>query len=58
MNNTSVESYLRDGCGRCDRYRTAECKVHSWTAALEALRLLLLKSELTEEMKWGSPATH
>jgi uncharacterized protein YdeI (YjbR/CyaY-like superfamily) len=29
--------------------------VHSWTDALVALRELLSESELTEEMKWGSP---
>ncbi len=55
MNTTSVDSYLQDGCGRCDRYRTAECKVHRWTATLLALRELLSESGLTEEMKWGSP---
>lgn len=55
MNNTSVDSYLRDGCGRCEHYRTPECKVHRWTDGLEALRELLLESGLVEEMKWGSP---
>jgi uncharacterized protein YdeI (YjbR/CyaY-like superfamily) len=55
MNNTNVESYLRDGCGRCSRFQTPECKVHLWTDALSALRGLLLESELVEQMKWGSP---
>lgn len=55
MNTTSVDSYLRDGCGRCDHYQTPECKVHRWTPILEALRALLRASELVEEMKWGSP---
>ena len=55
MNNTSVDSYLQDGCGRCDLYQTPECKVHRWAETLEALRELLLESELVEEMKWGSP---
>lgn len=55
MNRTSVDAYLRDGCGRCDKYRTPECKVHRWTAVLEALRALLRELGLTEEMKWGSP---
>lgn len=55
MNTTSVEAYLRDGCGRCDRYKTADCKVHRWTDALKELRALVLESGLTEEMKWGSP---
>ncbi len=55
MNRTSVDAYLEDGCGRCEHYKTPQCKVHQWTAALEALRTILLASELTEEMKWGSP---
>lgn len=55
MNTTSVDAYLRDGCGRCDKYQTPACKVHLWTAPLEALRALLRSTELVEEMKWGSP---
>ncbi len=55
MNETSVEAYLADGCGRCELYRTPQCKVHRWTDALVALRALLRASELNEEMKWGSP---
>ncbi|MBX7098721.1 MAG: YdeI/OmpD-associated family protein [Myxococcaceae bacterium] len=55
MNTTSVDAYLRDGCGRCEKYRTPACKVHLWARPLEALRALVLESELVEEMKWGSP---
>lgn len=55
MNNTSVESYLAEGCGRCSKFRTPECKVHRWTDLLVRLRKLLLDAVLTEEMKWGSP---
>lgn len=55
MNNTSVESFLEDGCGRCEHFKTPACKVHLWTAPLEALRELLLAAGLGEEMKWGSP---
>lgn len=55
MNNESVDSYLQDGCGRCDLYRTPECKVHLWTDALKALREILCDSALEETMKWGSP---
>lgn len=55
MNTGSVESYLRDGCGRCDKYQTPACKVHRWTDALVALRAILQASELEETMKWGSP---
>jgi len=55
MNTTSVDAYLRDGCGRCDLYQTPACKVHRWTAILEGLRALVRASGLVEEMKWGSP---
>ncbi|MFZ5440094.1 MAG: YdeI/OmpD-associated family protein [Myxococcota bacterium] len=55
MNTTSVDAYLRDGCGRCDKYQTPACKVHLWTKPLEALRALVKATGLVEEMKWGSP---
>lgn len=55
MNTTSVDSYLRDGCGRCGHYQTPQCKVLPWTKALEALRALVLASGLEEELKWGCP---
>jgi uncharacterized protein YdeI (YjbR/CyaY-like superfamily) len=55
MNTTSVDAWLRDGCGRCDKYQTPECKVHLWTRPLVALRALVRESGLVEEMKWGNP---
>ena len=55
MNNTSFASYIKDGCGRCERFQTPACKVHPWTAVLEALRALALADGLVEEMKWGFP---
>jgi uncharacterized protein YdeI (YjbR/CyaY-like superfamily) len=55
MNTGSVESYFADGCGRCDLYRTPQCKVHRWAEPLVALRALLQTTELSETMKWGSP---
>jgi uncharacterized protein YdeI (YjbR/CyaY-like superfamily) len=55
MNNTSVESYLSEGCGRCARFRTPSCKVHAWAETLVALRALLRATELDETMKWGAP---
>jgi uncharacterized protein YdeI (YjbR/CyaY-like superfamily) len=55
MNNTSVDSYLRDGCGRCPDFQTPQCKVHAWADVLRALRGLMAGSGLDETMKWGSP---
>lgn len=55
MNTEGFETWVVDGCGRCDLYRTPACKVRRWTDVLVALRGLLLASGLREEMKWGSP---
>lgn len=55
MNTTSVDAYLADGCGRCEHYRTPQCKVHLWTDALVLLREIVLAAGLVETMKWGSP---
>lgn len=55
MNTGTVDDYLRDGCGRCDHYQTPACKVHQWTAALDALRAQVLALGLDEQLKWGSP---
>jgi uncharacterized protein YdeI (YjbR/CyaY-like superfamily) len=52
---TNVDAYLRDGCGRCEHFKTPACKVHRWKAVLEALRTLALAHGLVEEVKWGSP---
>jgi uncharacterized protein YdeI (YjbR/CyaY-like superfamily) len=50
-----VEAYLREGCGRCDRYRTPSCKVHRWHEELVALRQIARGAGLREEIKWGAP---
>lgn len=55
MNTESADAFLRDGCGRCARYRTPSCKVHAWTAPLMQLRERVQATGLVETMKWGSP---
>lgn len=55
MNNTTFDSYLQHGCGRCEHYQTPQCKVHLWTEVLEELRAMLLEAELEEQIKWGTP---
>ena len=55
MMNPNVDNYLVDGCGRCDYYRTPQCKVNSWREELIALRQIILKTELKEEYKWSQP---
>ncbi len=53
--NPLVENYLRDGCGRCDLFRTPQCKVHRWTEELAMLRRILLDGPLAEDLKWSHP---
>lgn len=55
MNNTDADSWLADGCGRCDKYQTPACKVHRWPEVLVELRALARAAGLVEEMKWGNP---
>lgn len=55
MNTGTVESYLADGCGRCEQYQTPTCKVHRWQDTLVALRAQVRGTGLAEELKWGSP---
>lgn len=51
----NVEEFFRTGCGRCSHWNTPTCKALEWGEGLAALRALLLKSGLTEEVKWGFP---
>jgi uncharacterized protein YdeI (YjbR/CyaY-like superfamily) len=51
----NVDHFLSDGCGRCERYQTSTCKVHSWQKELMALRAIVADTELEETIKWGQP---
>ena len=53
--NPKIDQYLIDGCGRCDYYKTPQCKVHKWTKELKELRRIALECGLTEEYKWSAP---
>ncbi len=53
--NTQIDQFLLEGCMRCPKGATPECKVHRWTDILEFLRQLLLETELQEERKWEMP---
>jgi len=55
MMTTEIETYFEDGCGRCALFATPQCKVHSFTKELAALRSIILSCGLTEEVKWGVP---
>lgn len=55
----TADDFLEQGCGRCKKGGTPECKVHRWTQELNCLRSWALQSGLTETIKWGVPVyTH
>jgi len=53
--NPKVDGYLIDGCGRCPLGGTPDCKVLPWQETLDALRAVLLETDLTEDHKWSQP---
>lgn len=53
--NPEIDNFLNEGCGRCDKWRTPECKVHNYTEALSLLRQIVLSCGLKEELKWSQP---
>ena len=55
MQTGTVDDYLAEGCGRCDDFKTDNCKVVRWQAELVALRALVLATGLHEQVKWGCP---
>ena len=52
---TDIEDYFTKGCGRCDRFETAECSTKLWAQGLADLRALCLAAGLEEAVKWGHP---
>lgn len=53
--NPAIADFFDVGCGRCPLVGTPKCKVKTWNAELRALRDIILKSDVTEERKWGVP---
>ncbi|NNE26126.1 MAG: hypothetical protein HKN09_04735 [Saprospiraceae bacterium] len=53
--NPNIDQYLIDGCGRCNFYKTPQCKVNKWRKELILLRSIILESNLEEEYKWSQP---
>lgn len=53
--NPNVDPYFVDGCGRCEFYKTPECKVQNWIVELRRLRDIILSTGLKEELKWSAP---
>lgn len=52
---TDPNIYFKDGCGRCKKFQTPECKVHKWAEGLAFLRKVCLDLGLEETAKWGHP---
>jgi uncharacterized protein YdeI (YjbR/CyaY-like superfamily) len=52
---TDVADYFARGCGRCDRFASADCSAQIWAQGLAQLRDLCGKVGLTEAAKWGHP---
>ena len=47
--------FFAKGCGRCDRFATADCSTMLWLPGLLTLRRICLAAGLTEVAKWGHP---
>jgi uncharacterized protein YdeI (YjbR/CyaY-like superfamily) len=52
---TAVDDYFAKGCGRCDRFATADCSTRLWLDGLLTLRRICRAAGLTETAKWGHP---
>jgi uncharacterized protein YdeI (YjbR/CyaY-like superfamily) len=52
---TQIEDYFTLGCGRCERFATADCSIQQWRGGLLALRRILTDLQLVETLKWGHP---
>lgn len=52
---TEIEDYFTKGCGRCDRFDTAQCSTQLWAEGVAALRRICLDAGLSEHVKWGHP---
>ena len=55
MMTKDIQTFLSDGCGRCEFFATDKCKVRIWKEQVQLLREIILKTGLREEMKWGVP---
>lgn len=52
---TDIEDFFDKGCGRCDRFATADCSTRQWDSGLRSLRKICLEARLSETVKWGHP---
>ncbi len=52
---TEIEDYFSLGCGRCERFATADCSTRRWIGGLLALRQICIDLKLVETVKWAHP---
>lgn len=52
---TRADDYFAKGCGRCDRFDSADCSTRQWAEGLAQLRRICREAGLTETAKWGHP---
>lgn len=52
---TNPDIYFKDGCDRCPKFATDDCKARRWTDELKLLRDIILSTGIKEESKWGVP---
>lgn len=52
---TKTNDYFAQGCGRCERFGTADCSARLWADGLAELRRICLGAGLEEAAKWGHP---
>lgn len=52
---SDIEDYFAKGCGRCERFATADCSTRQWAGGLRDLRRICRDAGLTETVKWGHP---
>lgn len=52
---TKIEDYFSLGCGRCERFATADCSTRKWAGGLLTLRQICIDMQLVETVKWAHP---
>ena len=43
---TDIEDFFTKGCGRCDRFDTADCSTRQWIDGLNALQRVVILQPL------------
>lgn len=52
---TDPDDFFTKGCGRCERFATADCSTRPWIEGLNNLRRICLDMGLEETVKWAHP---